>query len=128
MGSALYGIGAFLACFAVNIPIYWQYLEGFEPRCSISILREFQNHPTADPYLRISFVYAFASEPRLLAAHACVPFFFGAAAALATLRVARALGARLDLALGAPFGFWFAFVASFGSPGKTEYSSDHLIT
>ena len=26
----------FLACFAVNIPIYWQYLEGFEPILNIN--------------------------------------------------------------------------------------------
>ena len=32
----LYGIGAFLGCFAVNIPIYWQYLEGLEPILNIN--------------------------------------------------------------------------------------------
>ena len=34
--ETLYGIGAFLGCFAVNIPIYWQYLEGFEPILNIN--------------------------------------------------------------------------------------------
>ena len=34
--ETLYVIGAFLGCFAVNIPIYWQYLEGFEPILNIN--------------------------------------------------------------------------------------------
>ena len=34
--ETLYVIGAFLACCAVNIPIYWQYLEGFEPILNIN--------------------------------------------------------------------------------------------
>ena len=49
VGTLSYGIGAFLGCFAVNISIYWQYLEGFEPILNINTFREFHNHPMDNP-------------------------------------------------------------------------------